>query len=108
MATPRDLVCGVANYAREVFHAVQDIDAVYVPADGGSGLSGIIRTRDLLGLKIKIVGVVSDQADCIANLAALLQEKDRMAGKRVAVILCGGNIDRRWFAEILAGHTPSV
>jgi threonine dehydratase len=28
-----------------------------------------------------------------APLAALLQEKERMAGKRVAVILCGGNID---------------
>jgi threonine dehydratase len=35
-----------------------------------------------------------------APLAALLQERDRMRGKRVAVILCGGNIDlelfRRW------------
>ncbi len=28
-----------------------------------------------------------------APLAALMQEKDRMQGKRVAVILCGGNID---------------
>jgi threonine dehydratase len=35
-----------------------------------------------------------------APLAALLQEKERMRGRRVAVILCGGNIDldlfRRW------------
>jgi threonine dehydratase len=28
-----------------------------------------------------------------APLAALMQEKDRMRGRRVAVILCGGNID---------------
>ncbi len=35
-----------------------------------------------------------------AGLAALLQERDRMAGRRVGVVLCGGNIDlelfRRW------------
>jgi threonine dehydratase len=108
LAASRDLVCGVATYEREVFHAVQDIDTVYVPAGGGSGLSGLIQTRDLLGLKMKIVGVVSDQADCIATLAALLQEKGRMAGKRVAVILCGGNIDQRWFGEIQSGRFPHI
>jgi threonine dehydratase len=37
-----------------------------------------------------------------AALAALLQEKQRMAGKRVAVILSGGNVDRDVFAGVLA------
>jgi threonine dehydratase len=37
-----------------------------------------------------------------AALAALLQEKERMAGKRVAVILSGGNVDRELFAQVLA------
>jgi threonine dehydratase len=37
-----------------------------------------------------------------AALAGLLQEKDRMAGKRVAVILSGGNVDREVFAAVLA------
>lgn len=41
-----------------------------------------------------------------APLAALLQERDRMAGRKSGVILCGGNIDGDWFAEILAGRTP--
>lgn len=41
-----------------------------------------------------------------APLAALLQERDRMAGRKTGVILCGGNIDGDWFAEILAGRTP--
>jgi threonine dehydratase len=41
-----------------------------------------------------------------APLAALLQERDRMAGRKVGVILCGGNIDADWMAEILAGRTP--
>ncbi len=37
-----------------------------------------------------------------APLAAALQERHRLAGKRVAVILSGGNIDRPLFAEVLA------
>ncbi|MDN3565724.1 threonine dehydratase [Paeniroseomonas aquatica] len=34
-----------------------------------------------------------------APLAALLQERERMAGKRVATILCGGNIDLPLFRD---------
>ncbi len=41
-----------------------------------------------------------------APLAALMQERDRMAGLEVGVILCGGNIDADWMAEVLAGRTP--
>jgi threonine dehydratase len=37
-----------------------------------------------------------------AALAALLQEKERMAGKRVAVIQSGGNIDRELYLSVLA------
>ena len=43
-----------------------------------------------------------------AALAALLQERDSAAGKQVAVILSGGNIDLPLFAEVLAGKTPTV
>ena len=43
-----------------------------------------------------------------APLAALMAERERFAGQRVGVILCGGNIDRGWNATIMAGGTPSV
>ena len=43
-----------------------------------------------------------------ASLAALLQEKERIRGKTVAVILTGGNIDTRDFAMVLQGKTPQV
>lgn len=42
-----------------------------------------------------------------APLAALMQEREQQQGKRVAVILCGGNIDTALFSKILAGDTPS-
>ena len=40
-----------------------------------------------------------------AALAAALQERGRLAGKRVAAIQSGGNIDRPLFAEVLAEET---
>lgn len=41
-----------------------------------------------------------------APLAALLNERDRMAGRKVAVILTGGNIDTDWFLKIMSGGVP--
>ncbi|MEZ1318774.1 threonine dehydratase [Pseudomonas fluorescens] len=37
-----------------------------------------------------------------AALAALMQERDAMAGKKVGVILSGGNVDRSVYANIIA------
>ena len=34
--------------------------------------------------------------------AALLQEKDAMSGKKVGLILSGGNIDRELYLDILS------
>src|SRR6185312_8305719 len=39
--------------------------------------------------------------------AAALQQRGRLAGKRVAVVLSGGNIDRALFREILAEASPA-
>lgn len=170
-----DLVRGVATYALELFHAVPDLHTVYVPIGMGSGICGLIRTRDLLGLSTRIVGVVSagapamalsfeagrvvttETADTFADglacrvpdpaafeiiragadrvvrvtdaevaaavraywtdthnlaegagaapLAALLQDAKRMRGKRMGLILCGGNIDLALALRVLAdGH----
>ena len=62
-----ELVAGVGSYAYELFSAVAGLDAVYVPIGCGSGISGLIAWRDALGLKTRIIGVVSDQADCYAR-----------------------------------------
>ncbi|CAN5169106.1 threonine dehydratase [soil metagenome] len=172
------LVRGVASYGLELFEAVADIDTVYVPIGCGSGLCGTIAARDALGLKTKIVGVVSAHVDAAKRsfdlgrlvssptaytfadgvavctpvqaaldyfgtraermvavtddavaeavriywqdthnlpegagavaLAALLQEREAMRGKRVAVILSGGNCDQAQAAQILSGQTPRV
>jgi threonine dehydratase len=38
-----------------------------------------------------------------AAVAAILQERDELRGKRVAAVLSGGNVDRAIFAELLNG-----
>lgn len=43
-----------------------------------------------------------------APLAGLMQEQKKMRGRKVGVILCGGNIDTAWFETVLGGNTPSV
>ncbi|MCY3793032.1 MAG: hypothetical protein OXG51_01485, partial [Gammaproteobacteria bacterium] len=41
-----------------------------------------------------------------AALAALTQERERQSGKRVGVILSGGNVDAEVFSTVLAGEVP--
>lgn len=168
----RDLVCGVATYALELFRGVPPLDTVYVPIGLGSGICGVIAMRDALSPTTRVVGVVSTEApayalsfaagkvvptnsaDTMADgmavrgpdpealavilkgaerivqvsdaeiaaamrayyedthqlaegagaaaLAALLQERERMKGKRVALVLSGGNIDRPLYLRLLA------
>jgi len=165
------LVRGVATYALELFRAVRDLDALYVPIGLGSGICGCMAVRDALKLRTEIIGVVAANAPAYAQsfaarrpvsasvsptiadgiacrepdpgalehlfegvsrivtveedeiraamrhlfsdthnvaegagaaaLAALLKESDRMRGRRVAVILSGGNVDREEFGRIL-------
>jgi threonine dehydratase len=172
----RELIRGVASYALELFRAVADLSTVYVPIGMGSGISGLITVRDVLGLRTEIVGVVAREAPAMAlsfaaghvvrtntartfadgvatrepmeealaiilrgtarivqvseaeiaeavrvyfhtthhvaegagaaPLAALMQERDGLAGKSVALILSGGNIDMDVYRRILAGGTP--
>ena len=172
------LLNGVATYALELFGAVPDLDAVYVPIGMGSGVCGVIAARNALRLRTEVIGVVAAEAPayaqsfaagravnstvgqtiadgmacrvpnpeaveiivagagrivtvaeaeiraamgCLfadthnvaegagaAGLAALLQERDRMRGRRVAVILSGGNVDTGVFAGVLSAATASA
>ncbi len=173
----RELVCGVATYASELLYAVPNLDAIYVPIGLGSGICGVLRTRDLLGRRTQVVGVVSTEAEAYAlsldagraiatdsaatfadgiavrapdaealeliragvdrvirvtdaevadairlmwrtthnaaegagaaALAGLMQERGRMQGREVAVVLCGQNIDTGKLATVLGGGVPT-
>ncbi|MGR3710054.1 MAG: pyridoxal-phosphate dependent enzyme, partial [Alterinioella nitratireducens] len=43
-----------------------------------------------------------------APLAALMRERDKMAGRKVGVILSGGNVDMNWYRTVLGGGVPEV
>jgi len=172
------LVRGVATYALEFLSHLRDLDTLYAPIGMGSGICGLITTRDLLGLKTKIVGVVAEEAPAYAisfeaksvretnsaatfadgmacrvpakaaldiicrgadrvirvsedeiaeairayysdthnlaegagaaALAGLMKERSPMDGRKVGLILSGGNVDATPFATLLGGGTPQV
>lgn len=63
----------------------------------------LVSERDLeraLSLLLQIEKTVVEGAGA-AGLAAMLAHPDRFAGKRVGIVLCGGNIDTRLLANVL-------
>lgn len=62
----RDIVTGVATYWMELFTAVSDLDAVYVPIGMGSGICAACAVRNGMKLKTKIIGVVAEGAPAYA------------------------------------------
>jgi threonine dehydratase len=78
------LVLGVATYSLEFLRAVPDLDVVYVPIGLGSGICGMAAARDALGLKTRIVGVVSTEAPAYALSFAAGRPVDHPATTRIA------------------------
>ncbi len=78
------LVRGVATYGVELFHAVRDLDAVFVPIGLGSGFCGVTAAREALGLKAKIIGVVSEHAPAYALSFQQRQFVEQTSTTRVA------------------------
>jgi threonine dehydratase len=62
-----DIVRGVATYWMELFSSVKDIDVAYVPIGMGSGICSAAAVRNGMGLKAKLIGVVSAGAPCFAD-----------------------------------------
>lgn len=78
------LVRGVSTYALELFRSVTNLDAVFVPIGLGSGFCGIAAAREALGLKTKIIGVVSEHAPAYALSFAQRQFVEQSSTTRVA------------------------
>ena len=56
--------------------------------------------EDAIGLLAEGAKLVAEGAGAI-GVAALLEFRDRFAGRRVATVICGGNIDSRILANVL-------
>jgi threonine dehydratase len=78
------LVRGVATYGLELFCSVPELDAVFVPIGLGSGFCGVAAARQALGLKTKIIGVVSEHAPAYALSFAQKQFVEQSSTTRVA------------------------
>jgi threonine dehydratase len=80
----RLLTAGVATGSLEFLAAAPELDTVYVPIGMGSGISAMIAVRDALGLKTKIVGVVSSVAPAFALSVAAGRVVEHPAATRIA------------------------
>ena len=78
------LVKGVSTYAWEMFTACPELDTFYVPIGMGSGSCGAIAARNALGLKTKIVGVVSSHAPAYALSFASGHVRQHESATRIA------------------------
>jgi threonine dehydratase len=78
------LVQGVATYSLELFRAVTDLDAFYVPIGLGSGICGAIAVRDALELRTRIVAVVAAAAPAYARSLAAGRPVSVDAATRIA------------------------
>jgi len=81
-----EIVRGVSSYGLELFTAVPDLDAVYVPIGCGSGICGVIAAREALGLKTEVIGVVSTHAPA----AKLSFEAGRLIETETALTFADG------------------
>ena len=52
--------------------------------------------------------LVGEQQAEVAQAAALLRERSTLVGRRVGVVLTGGNIERARFLQVLNGRTPTA
>jgi threonine dehydratase len=92
-----------ATFADGVACRVPDPEALAVMFHGLERVLMIpdAEIREAMRLCFTATHNVAEGAGAI-TLAALLREKEMMKGKRVAVVLSGGNVDREVFAPILA------
>jgi threonine dehydratase len=78
------LVTGVATLSLEFLRAVPDVATMYVPIGLGSGICGAVAARDALGLKTRIVGVVSAHARAYAASFAARRPIEAAAATRLS------------------------
>lgn len=88
---------------------VPDDEALAIILDGVARIVTVSEAEILQAMRMMFTDThnVAEGAGA-APLAAALKERDRLAGKRVAIVQSGGNIDRALFAEILAAGGPDL
>jgi threonine dehydratase len=101
------LVRGVATYGLEMFRSVADLDAVFVPIGLGSGFCGIAAARAALGLKTRIIGVVSEHAPAYALSFEQRQFVEQPSTTRMAEgVAC--KTPNRYALELVIHHAHEI
>ena len=81
------IIAGQGTIALEILEDLKNLDSIVVPIGGGGLISGIATAAKAIHPKIRIIGVVSDQAPGMKNLFEHKQAMDPK--KRIATIAEG-------------------
>lgn len=104
--TPTSTACTFAD-GLAVRVPVAEAFAIYAP-----GVESIVSVSEdeiarAIGHYYRMTHNLAEGAGAAA-LAAVLKDKDRIAGQKIGVILSGANIDADWMTTILTGDTPRL
>ena len=99
----RQLVAGVGTLALEFLRGTPPLDVVYMPIGLGSGICAMMAARDALGLKTKVVGVVSAHVPAYARSFAARRVEAHPVSTRIADGMAVRTPNAEALAHILRG-----
>jgi threonine dehydratase len=113
-ATARSVLAGrvvttatAATFVDGVACRVPDAEAIAVICAGAARILTVSEDEAASAMRVLFAAThnIAEPAGALA-LAGLVQERPWAAGKRVAVVHTGGNVDAATLLQVLAGHTP--
>ena len=81
--------------------------AIYGPGAHHLGAVSDAQVADAIRLYFTATHNLAEGAGAAA-LALAMAETGQLAGRKVGLVLSGGNFDRAWYAQVLAGGVPAV
>src|SRR6266571_796944 len=96
------VIAGQGTMGLEILEQVPDIEAIVAPIGGGGLIAGVACAVKETNPHVRVIGVQPARLPSMkVAIAALINHKTPLSGKKVAVLVCGGNIDVSLLSRIM-------
>ena len=118
-----DVAAGQGTVALEMLEQVPELDSIVVPIGGGGLIAGMAVAAKSVKPSVEVIGAQAEVFDAVkaqfdgaathfdgatlaegapgAGLAVIKNNIDRYRGKKVGLVICGGNIDSRLLSTLI-------